>query len=297
MWLPLQLLSVTLWAGVNVLDSLLVKRFQRSPLALMWNQSYFSILLLLLTAWFVPVQSTWIWPLILVGVFGYVGDLVFFVALKHIDVSVTNISWVLLSICLSIGGYLWFGEVWTQNQTIGALLIFLGVLFLSLWHRKIGGGLALLLLPALALLYTPFYLVQKAALLAGQGAIPVFFWSLVGRELTSFCLPLLVPPMRRHVIQAAKGAGPMFFAINALVIVCFFAATWLTTLAFMVGPVSLVGIVGNVQPFIVLILAVVAVKLLPSWSPRELIDRQAITVKVVSFTVVFLGLALLALSQ
>lgn len=297
MWFPLQLLAIFFWANINVLDSLLVRRYRRSPVALMWNQSYYSMIVLAVTALMINVHAVWMLPLFLVGVLGYAGDLIFFVALKHIDASVTNIAWVILSVLLSFGGFLWFGETWTTMETMGALLVFLGVIVLSLWQWRADGGMSLFLLPLLALLYTPFYLSQKAALLSGDSIISVSFWSLLGREIMSFMFPLLMPALRRDVVGAMRAADAPFFLINLTVIMLFFAATGLTTAAFLIGPVSLVAIVGNVQPFFVLFLAGVTIRFLPSLAPRELVDSGSVAAKIGCFSIAFLGLALLALAQ
>ncbi len=263
----------------------------------MWHQSYFSMLLLATAALTMHVSASWMFPLFLVGVCAYVGDLVFFATLKRIDVSVTNIAWEILSVLLSIGGFVWFGESWSPRQTAGVLLVLISILLLSLWQKRVGGGVALLLLPALAVLYAPFYVIQKAALIGGDGIVPVFFWSLVGRETVSFALPLMIPSLRRHVIGAARGADPRFFIINASVVALFFLATYLTTMAFLLGPISLVSVIGNVQPFFVLFLAGMTIRFFPSWAPTELIDSGPVAVKVGCFFVAFLGLALIAVPQ
>lgn len=285
------------WAGINVLDSVLVKRYDKHPMVMMWNQAYYSMIVLALLALIFPIRSEWIVPLLVVGVGGYVGDSVFFVALKYIDVSVTNIAWVIMSIFLAIGGFILFQESWTWMQSVGVVLVIAGILILSLWHSTIGNPWMLLLLPLLALLYTPFYLVQKAALLAGEGTLPVLFWSLLGRESISVSMPLFLPFLRRHIKQAYSHTDSFFYCMNALVITLFFGATYFTTKAFDVGPVSLVGIVGNIQPFFVLFLAWICTLFIPSLAPKELLTSQSLVAKISSFTIVFAGLALLAIYQ
>jgi hypothetical protein len=56
-------------------------------------------------------------------------------------------------------------------------------------------------------------------------------------------------------------------------------------------------IVTNVQPFIILLLAYVLYRFLPRKAARELLTVQSLRVKIVSFSVVFAGLALIALPQ
>lgn len=60
---------------------------------------------------------------------------------------------------------------------------------------------------------------------------------------------------------------------------------------------SLVSVVGNAQPFIVLFFAWLMVRIAPLSAPKELLTKQSVTVKIVSFTIVYSGLALIALAQ
>jgi hypothetical protein len=58
-----------------------------------------------------------------------------------------------------------------------------------------------------------------------------------------------------------------------------------------------VGIVGNIQPFFVLFLAWICTLFIPSLAPKELLTSQSLVAKISSFTIVFAGLALLAIYQ
>src|SRR3989344_3025148 len=283
MWFPLQLFSVTLWAAVNVLDSILVHRFEKNPVTLLWYQSLFSIPLLGAIAFTQDLGTPWMPALLLSGVIAYLGDRVFFRALEVIDVSVANIAWVILSVFLSLSGFLFLGEAWTAAQSIGVLCIFAGILLLSLWHRKVSDMRSLLWLPLLALLYTPFYLLQKHVLLQGEEVLRVFFWAILGRELCGFVIPLILPSYRRRIQEITVKNQVSFHLLNGVVIAFFFSGTFFTTWAFETGPLSLVSIVGNVQPFIVLLLAWLLCRVAPSCPPRELLTQQSVGVKLISF--------------
>lgn len=298
MWFWFQLSSLVCWSFINVFDSLLVHHYHRHPMVLGWNQSYWSLLILLLLVLLfgIPV-SAWMAPLLVAGMVAYMGDVVFWRTLDLIDVSVTTIAWALLSLFLAIGGFVLFHESWTLLHTVGAVLALSGVGLLSLWHRKITSIRALLLLPLLALLYTPFYILQKSVLLQGDTVFAAFFWLILGRETTSFVLPWVVPSFRRQVIAYMPKLTLRFHALNAVVIAFFFGASYLTTLAYARGPISLVAMISNLQPFLVLFLAWMFVRLWPRKAPRELLTTQSVQVKLGSFAIVFLGLALLAFSQ
>lgn len=294
MWFPLQLLAITCWSFVNVLDSLLVQNYDRRPYVLQWHQSFFTLPILAflaLTHGF--LVTPWALPLFLAGVVAYAGDWTFFIALNRIDISVTNIAWAILAIFLSIGGIVLFGEQWSWWQATGVVLLLGGSGLLSLWGKHLDGR-GFLLLVFLALLYAPFYLVQKSALTAGESVFLAFFWPLLGREILAGALPLIIPSWRRDVFHVFRTQKMEFPFLNSAVVMLFFLGIFLTAEAFAHGPVSLVAVLGNVQAFIVLLFAWILWKVAPFRAARELLTRQAVGVKIVSFCVVFAGLMLLA---
>ncbi len=298
MWFWLQLAAVFSWSLINVLDSMLVRRFTKDPFVLMWAQSCFSVpILWLLLLLVFDIPAGWVVIFLIVGLLGYVGDLLFLVILDRVDVSVSNVAWMILSVFLSLVGFWFFGETWSVSQTIGVTLVFTGVFMLSLWHRRLGGFTSFLLLALLAVLYMPFYSVQKAALLAGQGALAVSFWPILSRETSAFLFPLLYPSLRRRILTFLPRSTRGFHVANGLVIALFLSATVLATLAFAFAPLSIVAVVGNIQPFVVLLLGGVFATFLPSLAPRELFTKQVLQVKIASFAVAFIGLALLARSS
>jgi drug/metabolite transporter (DMT)-like permease len=296
MWILWTLLSVFSWSLVNVLDSVLVHRFEKHPLALMWSQSLVSVPILIVLSFFLPLQVSWIPFLLVFGIIGYLGDVWFFHVLDHVDVSVSNIAWSILSLLLALTGLLFFQEGWGVPQTLGALLIVVGTFFLSFFHQKLNVQKTLVLVCMLATLYLPYYIAKKIAIDRGIPAESVFFWMLAGREMTSILVPLFMSKVRYVAVQAMRGSYA-FMLVNAIVIVLFLLAEFFGALAYQSGSLSLVAITANVQPFMVMGIAWVFLRIKPSHSARELLTRQSVVVKIISFSIVFLGLALLTFSH
>jgi multidrug transporter EmrE-like cation transporter len=297
MWLLFVLLSALSWALVNVLDSALVRQYEKHPAILLWSQSLFSIPILTSMAVFLDVQTSFWWILLLAGMIAYLGDMCVFLLLDRIDASVGNLSWALLAICISIVGFLFFHESWTVLQTAGALLVLVGVLVLSFWRRDVFHARVFLPLLGLALLYLPFYIAKKAALLEHQTVWAVLFWLLIGREVLCMLIPLTIPPLRRRVSALTHRVSLRFYLGSAVVVVVFFLGEYFGTVAYDLGQASLVAIVGNVQLFLVIALAWVFSRFVPAFVPRELLDSRSLMIKTVSFAFVFIGLALLSVSQ
>ncbi len=298
LWIPYILLSALGWSLVNVLDSLLVRHYEKHPAVLMWSQSLFSVVALLVLACFTGVQTDW-WPLLLgIGLSAYLADLMFFWVLDRLDVSVANGAWPINAMYLSAVGFAFFHESWSATQAVGAALIVGGVLFLAFHHPSKGSlPRTFGMLAGLALLYVPTYVAKKAALEAGQDVTAVFFWLIIGRESLAFTFPWCVPKLRARIRHLAKVADWKFFAIGAAVIASFLFGEYTGALAYLHGPMSLVSVASNVQPFIVIALAGLLAWIVPSHAPKELLTVRSVGVKLVSFMVVFGGLALLTLPK
>ena len=294
---PLTLLTAFLRAMINVGNSTLVARYHKTPWFLMWVQTCYSMLFLLGIAVTHPVLTPWAPILFSSAIIAYAGDLFFFRVLDQLDVSVINAAWAIEVIFMSIAGFFLFGESWTLQQWFGAVLVLFGVFILSFFHVHISLRRTLFLLTALAALYTPVFIAKKAAMFAGQNILPVVFWLILGRDLLAFLSPLVIRSQRSMLLSTLPTCRLSFFLISALMIICFYLAEYIGARALSVGSVSLISVVGNVQPFFVLLLAGLVFHIRPSLAPKELFTIRSTSIKCVSFLIAFLGLALLALSQ
>lgn len=296
MWFPLTILSALGYALSNEGCSTLVARFHKSPIFLMWTQTLMSIVFLMIIALFYDVRTSWAVGIMVVGVIAYAGDLLFFWILDRLDVSVLNAAWAIQTVYLSIVGFLFFHESWNIGQGIGASLVLIGVCLLSFFTRQVTFRRTLYLLALLALCFVPVNIMRKVVFLEGVQIIPFMFWMLLGRDGIGLFGPLLIPSERRKIFHTLPTCGPKFFALSAVVVFCFFVAEFLLASAYHSGPVSLISVVGNIQPFFVLFLAGLLVFFIPSLAAKEHFSKRSLLVKLGSFSIVFIGLALLGLS-
>lgn len=294
MWLIFILLSTVAWALVNILNSVLVHHYHRSPIMLSWIQSVLSVPLLALIGFHVDIHSSWALLLIVVGMSAYVADLWFFRVAHALDISVLNVAWSILSLFLTLVGVFHFHDSWTIQQSIGAILIIGGTLLLTLYHQHISLRRTIWLLVILAALYIPYYAAKKAAVDAGEGVGTAFFWLLVGREAPSLLLPLTSRKTVQLAIQVIRNNW-LFPLKSLLIVVCYFLAEYFGTLAYRQGSLSLVAIVANTQPFAVIACAGLYTTLWPKYAPRELFSRQSLGIKLASFSLVFFGVTLMPL--
>jgi drug/metabolite transporter (DMT)-like permease len=256
---------------------------------LSWIQSVLSVPLLALIGFHVNLHSSWALLLVIVGMSAYVADLWFFRVAHSLDISVLNMAWSILALFLTIVGVFYFHESWTVHQSIGALFIIGGALLLTLYHQHINLRRTLWLLTILAALYIPYYALKKASIDAGEGAGTVFFWLLVGRELPSLLLPLASRKTIQLAVQIIRDNW-LFPFKSLLIVLCYFLAEYFGALAYQQGSLSLVAVVANTQPFAVLAFAGLYTTFWPRHAPKELLSRQSLRIKLVSFALVFLGL-------
>ena len=296
MWLVYILLSVFGFAGSNVLDSVSVQHYEKHPVVLMWAQSFFGILVLCMLGLFIHVSYfSWAPAFICFGGLVYVGDLLYFRVLDRTDVSVSNIAWVFLSVLLAVLGIFGLHEEWSLWQGVGILLVLLGVTYLSLAHQYVTASVVLLLV-AIAIFYVPYYLYQKVILLHGYDVLTVTFWGMFGRECMAFLSPWFIPRFRHAVQSLPRRVDGTFFFLCALIIIFYMFGVYFGILAYQQGMLSLVSIASNAQPFFVMVLAWCLWKFKPARASRELLTAQSVRVKLLSFAVVFAGLALLVTS-
>ncbi len=237
-------------------------------------------------------------PLLIgVGVITYLADLFFFWVLDRLDISVVNAAWAIQSVALSIIGVVFFAESWTLSQMIGASLVCSGVLLLSFFHAHVSFRSTILILFALGLFYVPLGVARKAALFVGQPILPVVFWRILGRDCSGFIVPLIMPAKRRMILHMLPSCPFSFFFLSCLMICTFYLAEYVTTFAYSIGPLFLISLVGNMQPFFVLFFAGCMARFAPSLAPKEVFSLQGTSLKLLSFVIVFIGLALLILYQ
>lgn len=293
MWLVYAMIGNALWSASDVINSILVHRYHKNPIVLAWIQGIFDCILLVGITLFFDVRSSWIPLFIVAGVAAYGAFLMFFHVLHRVDVSVMNSSSVFQTIFVSIGGFWLFGESWNQAQILGVVLALGGVLFLSYWHKHVSLVRTIALLGGLGFLYSPIFLIQKAALLDGESVLVVFFWPVFIAETSAFLFPLCIQKHRSSIFALGSSMKAGFIALSIFAMLSSTAGFAFFTMAYNFGQVSLVSVSEGVQPFFTIFFAWIVLKMASSYVPKELLTTQSIQVKLVSFCIVFAGLGLL----
>lgn len=294
MWFFYAMLGNVIWSISDVTVSIIMNKVERSPTAVGWVFCLVHICLLLLYYLVAPVETTWVFIFAFTAILSYVASLCFLVLVQEIDISVSSVSWVFMSLGVAAGGVLIFGDTWTIAQALGAALSVTGALLLALWHKRVDRLRTFLLILGSGLLYVPSFLVQKAAYIQGISVYTVFFWDLLFFDTYAFIVPLLHRNSRLK-IRALLANFPRDLLSLVFIWVCMsMLAFFAVAKAYQVGDASLVGIAENGQPFFLMIFAAIATYIAPKYAPKELLSTQSVRIKTLSFCTVFIGLALLA---
>jgi len=295
-WFALAMIGNVLWSISDVLASMIMNRSDRSPVLIAWLHSFMQLIALGLVYLFLPVEHIWVGLFALGAMFTYVASLGFFKLLQTVDVSVSSVTWVFLSLGIALGSTILFGETWTFLQAFGAILSVLGALSLGLWHKSVSRITTCALLCISGFLFTPGFLIQKSAFLDGVSLLTVFFWSGFFYDVYASIFPLLVPSYRKKIRPFLLHLQLIDWSMIFLWMCVGLLGYLVTASAYKAGDASLVGITENGQPFFLMFFAWIAVRLAPKYAPKEIVTAQTTAVKIVTFIVVFIGLSLLAFS-
>lgn len=295
MWFVYAMLANVLWSLTDVLMSCIVHRVHKDPIVLGFFLGCANLgFLTLLYLYRVP-EVTHIGLLILGAVFAYLGMISFFTSLLHVDVSVSSVTWVFMSIGIAAGGMFLFGETWSGLQSLGAMLSICGIFMLSFWHKHVSLLRTCCILALPGLLFVPHFLINEYVLLSGVSSYTVFFWNICFYGVFTISVPVVIPRYRRIVTGFFTKARLPFYGLIVLRAVFTMMATYMVVKAYDTGYASLVGIAENGQPFFLMLFAWIATRIAPKYAPKELLTAQSVGIKIASFCIVFTGMGLLAL--
>lgn len=296
MWFLLTIAAVAFRSVSSCTESLIVKRYHKDPRVILCVQNTFMLAILLALIPFMPLKTAWAPVLFFAGMSIYAGDYLYCRIIDHVDISTLNGAWALFALLLSIVGFLFFGESWSPPQTAGALLILMGALSLAYWHRWRSFTHTASQYAMLILICAPVFIVRKIALNGGAPVFATFFWTMLSYALVSLVVGLLSKSSRSQSISTLKKINTGFFPAAFMAVTSNLLAAYLLVRAYAVGPISLISVVSNLDAFVILVIAWLLSRFAPGLAPRELLTRQSLQTKILSFLLVGLGMSLLALA-
>ncbi len=190
--------------------------------------------------------------------------------------------------------HFFLGETLTHKQLLGAGIIFLGAIILSVDFNNI----KVFLKKRIAL-----YMLLSSLIYAINGVIFKFvastdsfwiasFWEYLGLGAGGIFIFLFARNYRREFTANIRNSGKFIFSLNVTSEFTTIAGNLLTNYALLLAPVAMVYLVGTFQPFIVLIFSFICTKFWPK-VVSENFSMRILAPKIIALLVMILGSAIL----
>jgi len=300
-WFFIALGAPFLWAIVNIADQYLVSKYsqkekERSSGGLVLFSSLIGIFIAIGIAIFTPNILNIIFLdkilLILAGGLSIVWIILYLYAIEIENISVIVPWFLTVPIFGYILGYIFLGETLTFHQILGSLIIFVGLILISIdfFEKKEKRGVKKQII---------IYMLSASILVAISGIIFKYvtiegnfwvssFWEYVGLGGVGLILYMFVPKYRNEFMHMNRTGGRKIFFVNIASELMTIFGNLLTNFALLLAPVAMVYLVGSFQPAIVLILTIIGTKFCPHII-KENISHKILIQKIISIIVMIIG--------
>lgn len=304
-WFLIALGAPFLWAIVNVADNYLVSRFsrkeeERGSGALVLFSSLIGIFICILILIFGPnVFTVPMWDKILLFLCGILTIVWIILYLFSLEIEETSavVPWFLsVPIFGYVLGYIFLGETLTFNQFVGAGIIFIGLILISINFepgKKNFKGKHV------------YYMIFACLAIAMSGVIFKYvtvennfwissFWEYFGLGISGLFIFLFIPKYRESFLHMNKTGGKTILTINVISEFMSISGNLLTNFALLLAPVTMVFLVGSFQPAIVLVLTIITTKFFPHII-KENMTKHTLIPKIIAILIMTIGSAVLFL--
>jgi drug/metabolite transporter (DMT)-like permease len=300
-WFLIALGAPFLWAVVNIADNFMVSKFsqkekERSSGGLVLFSSLIGIFIALGIFIFTPNIFGIIFLdkllLIIAGGLSVVWIILYLYAIEIEDISVIVPWFLTVPIFGYFLGYIFLGETLTLHQILGSIIVFLGLILISIdfFEKKEKRGVKKQII---------IYMLSASFIVAISGIIFKYvtiegnfwvssFWEYIGLGGVGLILYMFVPKYRNEFMNMNRMGGRKIFLINIVSELITIFGNLLTNFALLLAPVAMVYLVGSFQPAIVLLLIIIGTKFFPHII-KENISHKILIQKIVAITIMVIG--------
>lgn len=292
MWAILSISAALLWSVVNIIDKYVLSKWIREPLVVIIIISFIGLIAsggVYFIYEFQPISYFNILLALLAGVFHFFCYILYFKALKIEEVSRVVPLFYLSPLFILFLAAIFLGEVFTPSKYLGILLLVIGAILISLKNlSKISFGRAfyLMVLSAFTLAINS---VLVKYLLGFTDYWTIFAYERIGAAIGSIPIIYLYLP---RLIDIIREHGKRVIAILSVAEFLNLLALLLITIATSIGFVTLVNALSSIQPFFVLVLAVILSTFYPFFLKEE-IGKSVILLKLSAILLMFIGAVLI----
>jgi drug/metabolite transporter (DMT)-like permease len=228
--------------------------------------------------------------LVATGMLSVLAALCYLHALEMDEASFVTPFYQTGSIFAYVLGYFVLDETITFVQGLGALVIILGAIALSVQFGRRGirfkRNVVALMLAASVFSAVNGVIFKRIAVEAGFWAS--LFWAFVGQMTAGLVLLAYLPDYRRDFVSLFKQQKIAGIALIALSRTLFSVSEGVTLYATLLAPVALVLVVNSFQPLFVFTLGIVLTLLLPRVA-KESLDRKKMLQKGMGVSLMVVG--------
>ena len=304
-WFLYAIIAPFLWAVVNIADQYLIAKYsdrekERSCGGLVIFSSLIGLLIagiiFIFTDGLFSIPSLDIALLFLAGLLTVVWIVLYLFTLEIEEVS-RVVPWFLtIPVFGYILGSIFLGETLSLRQVVGAILVFVGLIVISInWtetrvrikHKPMLYMLLVSLTVAVSGIIFKYVTVEDSFWISS-------FWEYVGLGTTGVFIFLCMPKQRREFIHMNRAGGVRIFLVNVISEFTSVSGNLLTNFALVLAPATLVFIVGSFQPAFVLLLTIIGTYMFPKIIKEDM-SWQVLYPKIVAVIVMVIGSAILFL--
>ena len=191
---------------------------------------------------------------------------------------------------------MFLGETLNSEQITGSIMIFIGLIVISINWSK--GAKSLRKKPLLYMLFASLFVATSGVIFKYVTVENNFwvssFWEYLGLGFTGILIFLFMAKQRKEFMHMNKKGGVKIFVVNIFSEFMSIAGNLLTNFALLLAPVALVYVVGSFQPAILLILTILGTYLFPH-IVKEDMSWQILYPKIVALVIMAIGSAILFL--
>jgi transporter family protein len=302
-WFFIALVAPILWAFVNIADHYLISKYsqkekERSSGGLVIFSSFIGIFIAFLILVFhrgvFDISSGDKLLLLLAGVFTIIWIVLYLYTLEIEEVS-RVVPWFLtVPVFGYILGYIFLGETLTQNQILGSVVIFVGLILISInfsGEKKHFKKRPIIYMAFACFIIAVSGVIFKYVTVEGNFWVSSF-WEYLGLGLSGFFIYSFLPKHRDEFHYMNKLGGRKIFSVNVVSELASISGNLVTNFALLLAPVTMVFLVGTFQPAIVLILTVLGTKFFPHII-KEDISRKVLIPKTIAIVLMVIGSTIL----
>ncbi len=292
MWVLFSILAALCWAIVSIIDKYVFSKWVSNPLipvTIFCALGLLSSFFIFSFRGFYELSYQNIFLCFLAGAFFILASVLYFKAVKIEEISRVVPLYYLTPLFTSVFAVFFLDEIFAPIKYLGIFLLVIGAVLISLRSlTDLRPGNALLLMILASIFYSLSAIATKYLLSFAD------FWTIFAyiRLLLIFALVPMLYFCFRDLVETVKKHGKKVIVAISLAEALTLIGTLLITIAMSIGSVTLVNALSSIQPFIVLLFAVILSVFFPKILKEE-INKQVIFLKILAIALMFVGVILI----